>query len=68
MIGNNDYDYYDNEYLNDNTVEISLSCEDYEYREDSLKEKILKKGLFYRIWLSIKTKAHCSEIYMRCPA
>ena len=39
MIGNNDYDYYDNEYLNDNTVEISLSCEDYEYREDSLKEK-----------------------------
>ncbi|EAN4380740.1 hypothetical protein [Escherichia fergusonii] len=43
MIGNNDYDYYDNEYLNDNTVEISLSCEDYEYREDSLKEKDIEK-------------------------
>ncbi|WP_170988387.1 hypothetical protein, partial [Escherichia coli] len=40
---NNDYDYYDNEYLNDNTVEISLSCEDYEYREDSLKEKDIEK-------------------------
>ncbi|EBN2843844.1 hypothetical protein DOF89_24965, partial [Salmonella enterica] len=36
-------DYYDNEYLNDNTVEISLSCEDYEYREDSLKEKDIEK-------------------------
>ncbi|HBT3045613.1 TPA: hypothetical protein MBF06_004403 [Klebsiella aerogenes] len=43
MIGNNDYDYYDNEYLNDNTVEIPLSCEDYEYREDYLKEKDIEK-------------------------
>ncbi|HBM3028262.1 TPA: hypothetical protein LVL79_004739 [Klebsiella oxytoca] len=43
MIGNDDYDYYDNEYLNDNTVEISLSCENYEYREDSLKEKDIEK-------------------------
>ncbi|WP_445497086.1 hypothetical protein [Photorhabdus sp. SF281] len=45
MIGNynNDYDYYDNEYLNDDTVEVSLSCEDDEYREDYLKEKELEK-------------------------
>ncbi|EJU5885835.1 hypothetical protein N4U56_003249 [Salmonella enterica] len=41
MIGNynNDYDYDDNEYLNDDTIEIPLSCEDDEYIEDYLREQ-----------------------------
>lgn len=50
MIGNynNDYDYDDNEYLNDDTIEIPLSCEDDEYREDHLREQEQEKNLFYR--------------------
>ncbi|HGP4139911.1 TPA: hypothetical protein ACLLGK_003559 [Enterobacter roggenkampii] len=41
MIGNynNDYDYDDNEYLNDDTIEIPLSCKDDEYREGYLRER-----------------------------
>lgn len=45
MIGNynNDYDYDDNEYLNDDTIEIPLSCEDDEYREGYLREQEQEK-------------------------
>ncbi|EIK2775676.1 hypothetical protein LJZ98_004964 [Salmonella enterica] len=56
MIGNynNDYDYDDNEYLNDDTIEIPLSCEDDEYREDYLRGKeqeqksVLQKMIEYK--------------------
>ncbi|SSW78540.1 Uncharacterised protein [Klebsiella pneumoniae] len=56
MIGNynNDYDYDDNEYLNDDTIEIPLSCEDDEYREDYVKEQkqeqksVLQKMIEYK--------------------
>ncbi|EBH1360342.1 hypothetical protein ACIP0I_002033 [Salmonella enterica] len=56
MIGNynNDYDYDDNEYLNDDTIEIPLSCEDDEYREDYLREQeqekksVLQKMIEYK--------------------
>ncbi|EAQ6140985.1 TPA: hypothetical protein LOA81_001835 [Salmonella enterica] len=45
MIGNynNDYDYDDNEYLNDDTIEIPLSCEDDEYIDDYLREQEQEK-------------------------
>ncbi|EJY4991504.1 hypothetical protein OGG54_004395 [Salmonella enterica] len=56
MIGNynNDYDYDDNEYLNDDTIEIPLSCEDDEYIEDYLREQeqekksVLQKMIEYK--------------------
>ncbi|EAA9537692.1 hypothetical protein CX070_24105 [Salmonella enterica subsp. enterica serovar Newport] len=56
MIGNynNDYDYDDNEYLNDDTIEIPLSCEDDEYRADYLREQeqekksVLQKMIEYK--------------------
>ncbi|EBE0307612.1 hypothetical protein DCH49_22285 [Salmonella enterica] len=56
MIGNynNDYDYDDNEYLNDDTIEIPLSCEDDEYREDYLRDQeqeqksVLQKMIEYK--------------------
>ncbi|MEQ9995006.1 hypothetical protein [Pectobacterium versatile] len=59
MIGNNnnDYDYYDNEYLNDDTVEISLSCEDDEYREDSLKEKDFEKKSILQNMIDYKNES-----------
>ncbi|HEC7402373.1 TPA: hypothetical protein R3948_000040 [Salmonella enterica subsp. enterica serovar Kottbus] len=40
---NNDYDYDDNEYLNDDTIEIPLSCEDDEYIDDYLREQEQEK-------------------------
>lgn len=54
MIGNNDYDYDDNEYLDDDTIEIPLSCEDDEYSEDYLREQeqekksVLQKMIEYK--------------------
>lgn len=56
MIGNynNDYDYDDNEYLNDDTIEIPLSCEDDEYREYYLRKQeqeqksVLQKMIEYK--------------------
>ncbi|EIB0139412.1 hypothetical protein K7599_003807 [Salmonella enterica] len=56
MIGNynNDYDYDDNEYLNDDTIEIPLSCDDDEYIEDYLREQeqekksVLQKMIEYK--------------------
>ncbi|EAA3798778.1 hypothetical protein K2S05_001453 [Salmonella enterica] len=70
MIGNynNDYDYDDNEYLNDDTIEIPLSCEDDEYIDDYLREQEQEKNLFYRKWLSIKMKIRFFIIYTKCPA
>lgn len=43
MIGDNSDDY-----TNDDTIEIPLSCEDDEYREDYLREQEQEKNLFYR--------------------
>lgn len=60
MIGNNNDDYDD--YLNDDTITIPLSCED----EDQDQEQ--EKNLFYRKWLSIKMKIHFSGIYTKYPA
>lgn len=70
MIGNynNDYDYDDNEYLNDDTIKIPLSCEDDEYIDDYLREQEQEKNLFYRKWLSIKMKIRFFIIYTKCPA
>ena len=70
MIGNynDDYDYDDNEYLNDDTIEIPLSCEDDEYIDDYLREQEQEKNLFYRKWLSIKMKIRFFIIYTKCPA
>lgn len=70
MIGNynNDYDYDDNEYLNDDTIEIPLSCEDDEYIDDYLREQEQEKNLFYKKWLSIKMKIRFFIIYTKCPA
>ena len=70
MIGNynNDYDYDDNEYLNDDTIEIPLSCEDDEYIDDYLREQEQEKNLFYRKWLSIKMKIRFFIIYTKCPS
>lgn len=49
MIGNynNDYDYDDNEYLNDDTIEIPLSCEDDEYIDDYLREQEQEKKICF---------------------
>ncbi|HIF2601360.1 TPA: hypothetical protein ACXZQW_004101 [Salmonella enterica] len=65
---NNDYDYDDNEYLNDDTIEIPLSCEDDEYIDDYLREQEQEKNLFYRKWLSIKMKIRFFIIYTKWPA
>ncbi|AXC66449.1 hypothetical protein DOE63_13395 [Salmonella enterica subsp. diarizonae serovar 59:z10:-] len=70
MIGNynNDYDYDDNEYLNDDTIEIPLSCEDDEYREDYLREQEQEKKSVLQKMIEYKIENTFLVIYTKCPA
>lgn len=70
MIGNynNDYDYDDNEYLNDDTIEIPLSCEDDEYIDDYLREQEQEKKSVLQKMVEYKMKIRFFIIYTKCPA
>ncbi|WP_407216136.1 hypothetical protein [Enterobacter hormaechei] len=69
MIGNynNDYDYDDNEYLNDDTIEIPLSCEDDEYREDYLREQEQEQKSVLQKMIEYKNENAFLVIYTKCP-